>query len=106
MHFAGYQQWIEVFDEDISKIWLSERKELQKAGMLLGAFERELKSNMITGILSQLKIVICRCTSYDRKRVIKSKETIGRERFSGEEINFIPIVSGFYFKSSVNSGRM
>lgn len=43
MQLAGYKQWIEVFDEDISKIWLSEREEFQKAAMLFGAFERELR---------------------------------------------------------------
>lgn len=47
MQLAGYQQWIEVFDEDISKIWQVERGELQKAGMLFGALERELRSKLI-----------------------------------------------------------
>lgn len=41
---AGYQEWIELFDENISKIWQSERNELQKAAMLFKALERELQS--------------------------------------------------------------
>lgn len=56
MKLAGYQQWIEVFDEDISKIWLSERKEFQKSAMLFGAFERELRCKPIT--VNQCRLLI------------------------------------------------
>lgn len=46
MMLAGYKEWMEVFDENISKVWQNERKEFQKVAMLYGALDRELLSKI------------------------------------------------------------
>ncbi|CAG9819184.1 unnamed protein product [Phaedon cochleariae] len=39
----AYREWIDIFDTDVSVIWNTERKELQRAAMLLGALQKEFK---------------------------------------------------------------
>lgn len=46
MQLEGYEQWVEVFDGEISQICQTERQELQKAAMLFRALQRELNSNV------------------------------------------------------------
>ncbi|KAJ8930767.1 hypothetical protein NQ314_016401 [Rhamnusium bicolor] len=44
MYPEAYTEWIEIFNDDLLEVWRKERKELQKASMLLSALQRELRN--------------------------------------------------------------
>lgn len=44
MELTGHKEWNQLFNEDLSKLWQSEKKELQAVVVLFGALQQELKS--------------------------------------------------------------
>lgn len=82
MELAGYKEWTRMFNEGISKIWKSERKELQKAGMLFGALEQELQSNKtqfsLFSLFLQLLIV-------DVRNIIEGNLSTLRQQFQEKD---------------------
>ncbi|KAG5898152.1 hypothetical protein JTB14_034008 [Gonioctena quinquepunctata] len=70
----AFKEWTELFDRDVSDVWKLERKELQKAAMLLWTLQKELKSvhNRLESELSTLRQQLNNKDSLERKRNLSS----------------------------------
>lgn len=61
MNNPAYNDWVDIFDSDISKIWSQERNELQRSAMLLKALQKEFESMFVFAVFGGMNVMfICR----------------------------------------------
>ncbi|KAJ8981731.1 hypothetical protein NQ317_008992 [Molorchus minor] len=80
MYPEAYKEWIGIFNDDLLKIWQNERKELQRAGMLLSALQQELRdvqTNLEVEMINLRQKLNYRDSLVEKQRSLSPKSKTG-----------------------------